>query len=529
IGAKYRDPIFTFYPGSQATINNIYNTNPSNMTWPSEAPSGIDLYTNSIVPGWKNSLLLGSLKGGRILRLNLNADGSAIGPTGTVADTNTLFRSVNRFRDVAISPDGKTIFTVIDSSSTTSGPTTSNPIVSACRGCVQKYTFLGYNTGGTAFPTAGFTSTIPASINIAPGKANQCEDANYVVINAANNNTNLWVPITDTNSNVVAEIYANGNNLDTVWTSIYTNSGTVREDGGHRLYADRNLTIHPKTQPATNVAIRLYLTTAEFNALNTATNTLGAGSGIGGNINNVGIFKNSNNTCVSTLTGGPATAVTMASRGTQGAQGYVLQSNALPSFSTFYFANASLTTLPVQMISFSGNLSNNVTVLNWTTSNEVNAQNFVVERSENGSDFSSIGTVAASGTTRSSTSYSYTDNNVAALSSTVIYYRLKIVDKDGNSSYSNVITVSLADIAGRVTVFPNPVAAEAKVTIAAVTDGMAQWKIIDNAGRVVMESTSQLRKGHNSITINVEKLSAGNYYLSVTGEGIDQKVKMQKL
>jgi PQQ-dependent dehydrogenase (s-GDH family) len=525
IGPKYRDPIFSFYAAAQATVNNIYLTEPSNIGWPSEAPSGIDIYTNSMVPGWKNSLLLGSLKGGRILRLNLNATGTGTGPTGTVADTNTLFRSVNRFRDLAVSADGKTIFAVIDSSSTTSGPTTTNPIISACRGCVQKYTFLGYNANGTT----PFESTIPTTINIAAGLTNQCENANTVVINAANNNTNIWVPITDTNSNVIAEIYANGNNLDTVRTSLYINSGTVREDGGHRLYADRNITITPQTQPGSNVRIRLYMTNAEFNALNSALNSQGQPSGIGGTINNVGIFKNSNNVCVSSLTGGPASAVTIISKAAHGALGYVLQSNALPSFSTFYFANSSLTTLPVQLLTFTGKLDNNATLLNWATGSELNSDHFSVERSVDGNNYTSITKIASSGTTTTTTNYSYADNDVTYLSSSLIYYRLKMVDKDGNYSYSNVVTISLADITGHVTVSPNPAADKIMVTVGALSDGKAQWNITDNAGRMVMKGSAQLKQGRNTMPVNINKLSSGIYYLNIYGGGIDQKIKVQKL
>lgn len=525
IGAKYRDPIVSFYPGAQATINGIYLTNtPGNISWPSEAPSGIDIYTNSMIPGWKNSLIIGSLKGGRIIRMNLNSTGTGTAPNDNFNDTNTLFRSVNRFRDIAISPDGKSIFTVIDSSATTSGPTTANPIISACRGCVQKYTFLGYNFSGSAFPAASFTSTIPASITIAAGTANQCEDANDVVINSANNNTNIWVPITDTNSNIIAEIYANGHDLDTVRTSFYRNSGAIRKDGGNRYYADRNITITPQTQPGANIAIRLYITNAEFNSLNSA-----PASGIGGLIANVGIFKNSNNVCGPILSGGPASAVTTITKAAFGAGGYVLQSNALPSFSTFYFANASITTLPVQMVSFTGNLSNNATLLNWTTSTEVSTANFEIERSIDGNSYSKIGTVTASGNSSVPLDYSYTDNGVITLSASVIYYRLKIVDRDGHYDYSNIVTISLADVAGRVTIFPNPAADKANVTIGATADGNVQWKILDNAGRTVLQNNVDVRKGRNNIVINIDKLSAGIYYLSVSGGGVDQKVKLQKL
>jgi hypothetical protein len=168
-------------------------------------------------------------------------------------------------------------------------------------------------------------------------------------------------------------------------------------------------------------------------------------------------------------------------------------------------------------------------LLNWTTSTEVNTANFVVERSENGSNYTGIGTVTANGNSNTAIDYSYTDNEVATLSSSVIYYRLKMVDRDGTYAYSNVITISLADIAGKVSIFPNPAADKTNVTIGAERDGKIQWKILDNAGRIVLESTAQVKKGRNNMVINVNKLSAGIYYLTVSGAGIDEKVKLQKL
>jgi trimeric autotransporter adhesin len=454
----------------------------------------------------------------------MNAAGTGSAPNGNTSDTNTLFRSVNRFRDIAVSPDGRSIFTVIDSSSTTSGPTTTNPIISACAGCLQKYTFLGYNANGSS----PFASNIPASISIAAGTANSCENANTVVINSANNNTNIWVPITDINSRVVAEIYANGNDLDTVRTSFYKNTGTVREDGAHRLYLDRNITITPETQPSSAVRIRLYITDTEFDDLSSAVNSQSQPSGVS-TISNLGIFKNSNNVCGSAITGGLASAVTAISRVTHGSSGYVLQSNTLSSFSTFYFANSSLTTLPVQMLSFTAALRNNAALLNWTTATEVNTANFEIERSIDGSNYDKIGTVAASGNSTIAIDYAYTDNDAITLSSSVIYYRLKIIDRDGNYAYSSIVSVSLADIAGRVTIFPNPAADKTNVTIGALTDGQVQWKVLDNAGRTVLQNTAQLKKGRNNIVININKMSAGIYYLSVKGAGIDQQVKLQKL
>ena len=77
----YKDPLFSAYAvpnGPQTTpgtIKYIWKNNPGNANpapgWPSEAWSGLDLYCNSKIPGWKKSLDASSLKWGRLLRIKL--------------------------------------------------------------------------------------------------------------------------------------------------------------------------------------------------------------------------------------------------------------------------------------------------------------------------------------------------------------------------------------------------------------------------------------------------------------------------
>ncbi|MBA2744801.1 MAG: PQQ-dependent sugar dehydrogenase, partial [Flavisolibacter sp.] len=324
IGASYENPIYSGYAASNATVTSIYNNQTNNGAWPSEGWSGLDIYTHTRIPGWKNSLIVSSLKWGRVLRLKLSADG-----TSTVAmdgsDSLSYFGSSNRYRDVAISPDGRDIFVIMDKSSTTSGPSANNPAVPACAGCLQKYTFLGYTNTGTN------RSNIPTSIPIAAGNNNSCATSTTVVINTDNNN--LWVPITGPDGNIVAEIKANGNNLDTVITSFYYNSGALREDGYRRLLLDRNISITPKVQPSTPVSIRLYITNAEFASIVGANNSVGQTSGVS-TINNIRMLKN-NDGCGASLSS-TTTAITPTYAEAHGTGGYVMHAN-ITSFSSFYF------------------------------------------------------------------------------------------------------------------------------------------------------------------------------------------------
>jgi PQQ-dependent dehydrogenase (s-GDH family) len=148
--ANYRAPIKTFWPASAGTVTTIFNNNISgnydNSNWPSVGISSIDIYPSGPIPNWSGSIFITTLKGGKIFRLRFNRNGSGYTFENlNGADTVGYFRSANRFRDIAFSPDGLTVFAAIDSSQTTSGPSTTNPMISVNRGSILKFT---YNSGG---------------------------------------------------------------------------------------------------------------------------------------------------------------------------------------------------------------------------------------------------------------------------------------------------------------------------------------------------------------------------------------------
>jgi hypothetical protein len=188
--------------------------------------------------------------------------------------------------------------------------------------------------------------------------------------------------------------------------------------------------------------------------------------------------------------------------------------------------------LPLDLLSFTGQLQNNNTVLlNWKTENEINASHFVIERSIDGSRFLALGNVTANGRNNipGSFNYTFTDNDAINQSSQKLLYRLKMVDIDGTYKYSNIVTVTLPFITGKMTISPNPVINEVKVMLASPEKGKIEWKLMDNVGRVVLKGSEQVSKGANNFSINMNRLAAGTYFLDVTGAGNDQRVKMQKL
>ena len=110
--SNFVPPIHTFY-----TVENDFNfTNQAktcgNMTsvcYPTVAPSSLRLYTSNVIPGWENNLMMTTLKAGRIFQITLNENGTAF-----AREPVELFRSENRYRDIAFDPDGRTIYVITD-------------------------------------------------------------------------------------------------------------------------------------------------------------------------------------------------------------------------------------------------------------------------------------------------------------------------------------------------------------------------------------------------------------------------------
>ena len=136
----YTPPLRTFY-----TVDNDYDfinlpcdTNYF-ICWPTIAPSSLDVY----VPGenglqtWGNALLVPSLKQGSVLRVRLSENGES-----TQAETKELFKTTNRYRDLAIAPNKRTFYVITDSDGATSGPTAGSTQLLEHRGAVLEFTYV---------------------------------------------------------------------------------------------------------------------------------------------------------------------------------------------------------------------------------------------------------------------------------------------------------------------------------------------------------------------------------------------------
>lgn len=185
--------------------------------------------------------------------------------------------------------------------------------------------------------------------------------------------------------------------------------------------------------------------------------------------------------------------------------------------------------LPAKLVSFNVNLNHQQTKVNltWTTDEELNVSHFVIERSTDGQHFSKHVTVFANVNTGIKNEYIFSDS-LNSLTSVVIYYRLRTVNKNGSFQLSKIRFIRLnkkTENTITILTYPNPVTNELKVTIP------ANWqnkKVNYELFRVNGQSVKNIENVNSSQieNINVSDLQPGMYFVRVSCEG---QIAQQKL
>ncbi|WP_162428456.1 T9SS type A sorting domain-containing protein [Pontibacter pudoricolor] len=147
-----------------------------------------------------------------------------------------------------------------------------------------------------------------------------------------------------------------------------------------------------------------------------------------------------------------------------------------------------ITPLPVELTSFKGKVTESGISLKWETASEINNSHFDVERSRNGKTYETIAIVQGRGTTSVTSNYSFTDK---LPQKGLNYYRLKQVDFDNTTSYSNTIAVTWdASETIEIALVPNPcLNGDCNIAISNAADLETLVQLKDMTGRVVYSKT----------------------------------------
>ena len=163
--------------------------------------------------------------------------------------------------------------------------------------------------------------------------------------------------------------------------------------------------------------------------------------------------------------------------------------------------------LPVTIIDFTASLQNNTIHLKWYATYETNFKEYEVERSTDGIHFLKTGTLKAGNLSN----YNYVDAQLP--DANMIFYRLKMIDIDGQYSYSKITSVRLNNNFSNAVVFPNPVKNELKIQLKKVLRVNSTMRIIDMTGRII--KTENISSNTGYIISNVSGLSAGRYFVKI--------------
>ena len=154
---------------------------------------------------------------------------------------------------------------------------------------------------------------------------------------------------------------------------------------------------------------------------------------------------------------------------------------------------------------------------------------FNIERSTDGSNYRQIGKVeTVIEETGGTINYSYLD--ITAQRGT-IYYRLAIVDQNGNYIYSKSIMVAV-DIKGIsvMIVYPNPFSKRVQIRVSSDKEEKVVINILSNNGTLMRMQNAQLKTGDNNIQIqNVDELPGGIYIIEVVSTTRRLRTKVIKL
>jgi ELWxxDGT repeat protein len=183
--------------------------------------------------------------------------------------------------------------------------------------------------------------------------------------------------------------------------------------------------------------------------------------------------------------------------------------------------------VPLSLLEFNGILENNDGLLYWKTEHELNTHSFIIERSADGINYRSIGSVAAMNTSGRH-SYHFNDRNIGKSGLSTIYYRLKQTDLDGRFSYSPIVILSVKQAGINISVYPNPVADVMNVSVNTPKAVEVKATLVNVNGQAVKQFIWNFEAGSNNRPVNIGNLPAGVYYLHVNGNGVNDVINVMK-
>ncbi len=177
--------------------------------------------------------------------------------------------------------------------------------------------------------------------------------------------------------------------------------------------------------------------------------------------------------------------------------------------------------VPVELTSFNAYDVRGQVNIEWSTSTETNNRGFEIQKSADGQNFITVGFVKGHGTTTEAQSYSFVDKSAA---DGVVSYRLKQLDFNGVTVYSDVVTLNVDAPADYQLAqnFPNPFNPTTQISFALPVDAGVRITVFNALGQEMSKIVDNtFTAGSHTVNFNASKLSSGLYFYTLQAKGVD--------
>jgi len=184
-------------------------------------------------------------------------------------------------------------------------------------------------------------------------------------------------------------------------------------------------------------------------------------------------------------------------------------SDHLPVFARFSLLGS---TLPVSLTDFTARPVNKTVLVKWTTASEQNNSHFLVQRGSDATNFRTIGRVEGAGNSTAAINYEFVDSFPLNGNN---YYRLKQVDIDDRSTYSNTVLVRFgSEVPDGLIIYPNPVTNSITLQVKNASSAY-KMQLVTVDGRQVMSGLGTVGELSVLLTGHLAELKSGVYILQL--------------
>jgi hypothetical protein len=172
--------------------------------------------------------------------------------------------------------------------------------------------------------------------------------------------------------------------------------------------------------------------------------------------------------------------------------------------------------LPVELVTFNVTQHSEATVLMWKTASEQNNAGFEVQRSVS-DEWTTLSFIEGAGTTSEAQTYRHRDTNLPYEADSVTY-RLKQVDIDGTTAFSEARTLRIGapDQLSLHAPFPNPAQGQVTLRYALPSKTDVSIRVYDLLGRrVATLQRGPQDAGRKEVQISTSDLSSGTYFVRI--------------